>query len=218
MKKDNLLFAIIGLLVGLIVGFLGTNQLNRSQNNQIAASSSGSQTPSKPASGNPGAAVPAVAEAISKADTNLDDFAAQIKAGEMFARIKNFPKAIEYFERANKIKPDDYETLVLLGNSSYDAETWEAAASWYEKALAKKPEDVAVRTDLGVTYLRRPTPDYQRAIKEFVTSLKTDPNHEATLFNLSIAYLNIGDTAAANEAKAKIKDPDLLKKLDAASK
>jgi tetratricopeptide (TPR) repeat protein len=217
MKKDNVLFAIIGLLVGLIVGFLATNQLNRNQNNQVASPAINSPQPNQP-SGNPGAAVPAVAEAIAAADKNLEDFAAQIKAGEMFARIKNFPKAIEYFERANKIRPDDNETLVLLGNSSYDAENWEVASSWYEKALAKKSDNIAVRTDLGVTYLRRPTPDYQRAIKEFLASLKIDPNHEPTLFNLALAYLNIGDVAAANEARAKVKDPELIKKLEIAFK
>src|SRR3954470_24686757 len=30
MKKDNVMFGVIGLLLGLIVGFIGTNWMNRS--------------------------------------------------------------------------------------------------------------------------------------------------------------------------------------------
>jgi tetratricopeptide (TPR) repeat protein len=211
MKKENFLFGIIGLLVGLIIGFLATNQLNRSQVNQIQPTATVANN--TPTNGQK-AAVPAVAEAIDAADKNLEDFTAQIKAGDMFARIKNFPKAIEYFERANKIRPDDYETFVLLGNANYDSENWEISSTWYEKALAKKPESVDVRTDLGVTYIFRQTPDYERAIKEFLTSLKTNPTHEPTLYNLAFAYSKIGDEVAMSDVKSRIKNPDLLKKLE----
>jgi tetratricopeptide (TPR) repeat protein len=210
MKKENILFGIIGMLVGLIIGFLATNQLNRSQVNQIqpTVTATNSSTNSQKA------AVPAVAEAIDAADKNPQDFVAQVKAGDMFARIKNFPKAIEYYERANNIRPDDYETLVLLGNANYDSEKWEVSSTWYEKALAKKPESVDVRTDLGVTYIFRQTPDYERAIKEFLTSLKTNPTHEPTLYNLAFAYSKIGDEVAMADVKSRIKSPELLKKLE----
>ena len=215
MKKDNILFGIIGLLVGLIVGFIATNQLNRIENNQVKPVTTAANTLPTSQPSNTKAALPAVAESIEAADKNPEDFLAQLKAGEMFARINNFPKAIEYFERANKIRPDDYRTLVLLGNATYDSKDWEKSASWYEKALFMKPDDVDVRTDFGVTFVNRQTPDYQRAIKEFLTSLKTNPNHDPTLFNLAVAYRSIGDKIAFDETKSKIKDVELLKKLDA---
>jgi tetratricopeptide (TPR) repeat protein len=212
MKKDNLLFAIIGLLAGLIIGFFATNQLNRSQINQAASSGS----PSSPTSqGKPVAAAPAVAEAIEKADKNPDDFAAQMKAGEMFARIKNFDKAIPYFEKADKLKPNDYQTLVIIGNTYFDLRKWVDAENYYEKALAIKSDDVAVRTDYGITFAERENPDYDRAISEFESSLKLDPAHEPTLFNLAVVYHKKGDEKNAQDVKAKLKDkPDLVKKLD----
>jgi hypothetical protein len=88
MRKDNILFTVIGILVGLILGFFVANQINRSQTaptlNQTSKNQpSGSDTQGK-------AAVPAVAEALDNAEKNPDDFAAQIKAGEMFAKISNF--------------------------------------------------------------------------------------------------------------------------------
>jgi tetratricopeptide (TPR) repeat protein len=215
MKKDNILFAIIGLLAGLIIGFFATNQLNRSQINQAASSGLSSPPNSATSQGNPAAAVPAVSEAIEKADKNPDDFAAQMKAGEMFARIKNFDKAITYFEKADKLKPNDFQTLVIIGNTYYDLRRWVDAANYYEKALAIKSDDVAVRTDYGITFAERENPDYDRAIKEFEMSLKVDPLHEPTLFNLAVVYHKKGDEKNAQDTKNKLKyNADLVKKLD----
>jgi tetratricopeptide (TPR) repeat protein len=215
MKKDNILFTIIGLFAGLIIGFLGANQLNRSQINQTSLPVQPSQAGSSAAGNNASAAVPAVAEAIEKADKNPDDFEAQMKAGEMFARIKNFEKAIPYFEKANKLKPNDYQILVNTGNACFDAKKWLDAEKYYEKALAIKSDDIAVRTDFGVTFAERENPDYDRAIKEFETSLKIKPNHEPTLFNLAVAYFKKGDLKNAQEIRGKLPlGSELIKKLD----
>ncbi len=211
MKKDNILFAIIGLLAGLIIGFWGTNQLNRSQVNQATTAAQASSSAANPAK----AAAPEVAEAIEKADKNPDDFTAQMKAGEMFAKIKNFEKALPYFEKADKIKPNDYQTLVILGNTYFDGKNWIEAAKLYERALAIKSDDIAVRTDYGVTFAERDNPDYDRAIKEFEASLKINPAHEPTLFNLAVAYFKKGDIKKAQDIKAKLPfGSDLIKKLN----
>src|SRR3712207_8650423 len=47
-----------------------------------------------------------------------------------------------------------YETIVQLGNNNFEARRYETAERWYKEALAKKPDDVNVRTDLGLTYFR----------------------------------------------------------------
>lgn len=207
MNKENILFGIIGLLAGLIVGFLVTNSYNRSTlSNQTIASS-----PNSPMTGqqtgtqqNPNGMMPGVAEAIEKADKDPEDFESQVKAGDMFGRIKNFDKAITYFERANKIKPDDYQTMVALGNLNFDANKLEKAAEWYEKALAKNSNDVSVRTDYGLTFFLRQPKDIDRAIKEYKTSLSIDPNHEMTLQNLAVAYSEKKDAEGLKETLAKI--------------
>lgn len=206
MKKDNILFAIIGILAGLILGFFGANQINRNQ-------TSVTNLPNQ--SANPNAAVPAVAEAIEKAEKNPEDYVLQMKAGEMFVKIKNFDKAIPYFEKAEKIKPNDYPTLVILGNTYFDAQKWNEAGVTYEKALAIKSDDISVRTDYGITFVERENPDYDRAIKEFESSLKLNPTHEQTLFNLALAFFKKGDLQKTQEMKAKLKpESPLVKKLD----
>lgn len=214
MNKENILFGIIGLLAGAIIGFMATNSYNRSamMNNSLPA-----KTPmmgQQQASDSGQAAMPAVKEALEKADKEPDNFDAQVSVAQMFARINNYEKAIPYFEKANKIKPDDFDTLVALGNANFDSRKWEDAQKWYEKALAVKADDVAVRTDLGITFVERPTPDYERAIKEFETALKSKPDNQPTIFNLAIAYLKKGDMTKAQEYKKKITDTELTGRLD----
>lgn len=206
MKKENLLFGIIGLLAGLIGGFLLTNNYNRGNlavQNAPAPNPAmmGQQTGSQQS---PGAAMPQVAAALEKADKSPEDFDSQIQAGDMFARIKNFDKAITYFERANKIKPDDYKTIVALGNLYFDAQKPEKAAEWYEKALEKKKDDISVRTDYGLTYFLREPKDIDRAIKEYKASLAIDPNHEQTLQNLAVAYSEKKDAEGLKDTIAKL--------------
>lgn len=215
MKKDNILFTIIGLLVGLIIGFVGTNSINR---NAIVSQNSNTSQPNSPVQNQPhqSAAVPEVNDAIAKADNEPNNFDAQIKVGEMFARINNFEKALTYFERAEKLRPDDYQLWVILGNLNFQIENFDKAAVWYEKALNKKNDDIAVRTDFGITFMERSQPDYDRAIKEFQTSLTLNPNHQPTLYNLAVAQFKKGNLKEANELKEKLKsNADLTKKLEA---
>ena len=75
-----------------------------------------------------------------------------------------------------------------LGNAYFDLEKYEEAEKWYTSALSKKDDDVNVRTDLGLTFIFRDKPNYDRAIQEFRRSLELDPNHPETLQNLTVAY------------------------------
>lgn len=214
MNKENILFGIIGLLAGAIIGFMVTNSLNRNAmqtNNSLAKPSM--QQPQGSDSGQ-GAAMPGVTAALEKADKEPENFEAQIGAAQMFARINNYEKAIPYYEKAIKIKPDDYDTMVSLGNAYFDARKWEDAQKWYEKALTIKTDDVSVRTDYGITFVEKATPDYDRAIKEFETALKTKADNQATIFNLAMAYQKKGDSQKAQEMKKKITDTELSGRLD----
>ena len=88
MNKENLLFGIIGLLAGLIISFVATNSYNRSvlQNQSTQLPPNIQQQNIDPQS--QGAAMPEVAEAIEKADKEPENFDAQLKVGEMYARIE----------------------------------------------------------------------------------------------------------------------------------
>ena len=131
--------------------------------------------------------------------------------------LQRFDGAIEFLKRANQLKPDNREVIVHLGNAYFDAGKYEEAEKWYTSALIKKADDVDVRTDLGLTFVFRDKPNYDKAIQEFQRSMELNPNHLQTLQNMTVAYTKKGDAAKANDTLAKLEgiDPanDSVKKL-----
>jgi tetratricopeptide (TPR) repeat protein len=213
MNKENVLFGIIGLLLGCVIGFMYANSVNQSGPSRPApVAGMPSNTAIPPGHPDIGASnsgmQPAVQEAIAKARAAPDDFEAQIKAAEMYYQIQRFDGAIEFLKRAGQLKPDDYETTVNLGNAYFDAQKYEEAEKSYSAALAKKADDVNVRTDLGLTFVFRGSPNYDHAIQEFQRSLDLDPNHIQTLQNLTVAYTKKGDSAKAKAILARLEGLD----------
>jgi tetratricopeptide (TPR) repeat protein len=228
MSKDNILFSVIGVLLGFIIGFMFANNANQQGMKPRAGSPTAGaasnlppdhpQIPSNAVAdqggAQTGAAMPAVQAAIEKARNEPDNFEAQKQAGEMFYRIQRWDEAIDFWLKANKIKPDDYDTIVNLANAYFEAGKFELAEQWYTSALAKNEKDVNVRTDLGTTFMARTPPDFDRALKEYRRSLELDPNHEQTLHNMVIAFTKKGQAKEAQEMLARLEkvnpdNPDL---------
>lgn len=216
MTKENFLFTVIGLLAGMIIGFLFTNSINqRSPVLTQAASPNSPVLVSPTAAGsnsavNPGGAAQAemsmaeVQEAIEQARTDPNNFEVQVKAAQLFYQIRRFDQALQFLEQAHKLRSDNYEVIAQLGNVNFDAGRYEAAEKWYTNALSKKPDDINVRTDLGLTFFFRQPPDVEGAVAEYRRSLQLDPRHELTLQNLTAALNSIGKTEEAQEALTRL--------------
>jgi tetratricopeptide (TPR) repeat protein len=207
MSKENVLFVIIGLLGGLIIGFVFANSVN-----QRAVPIGGQAAPNAvfPA-GHPevpaqsaGGTQPEIQAAIDQARNEPNNFEAQLKAAEFYYQIQRFDGALEFLKRANELKPESRDVIVNLANAYFDSGKYEEAEKWYTTALAKKADDINVRTDLGLTFIFREKPNYDRAIQEFQQSLKLEPNHPQTLQNLTIAYTKKGDSTNANQTLKKL--------------
>jgi tetratricopeptide (TPR) repeat protein len=209
MKLDNLLFGVIGLLLGAIIGFMGANNINRSAMSQSTPTSAmpgtASTDPALPPNHPPigtsgdgaqapgGGAMPEIAAAIEKARSSPQDYEAQMTAADLYYQIQRFDEAAKFYQAAAKLKPGETEPMVKAGNAFFDAEKFEDAEKWYLQALAKDPKNIDVRTDLGLTFFLREPRDIDRAIKEYKASLAIDPEHEITLQNLTLAYNEKGD-------------------------
>jgi tetratricopeptide (TPR) repeat protein len=182
MTRDNLLFAIIGVLFGFIVGFLFASTMNQryGPGASPAALSSG-QIPADhpplgaggPASGNMQAEVTAQIEAARKQPQNFD---AQVKAAELFYKIGRYDPAIEFLLKANQLKPDDYSTLVALGLVNLDAGHYEVAEKWYRAALMKKSDDQQTLAGLAAATLGKG--DAKAAEQAIANLEKVDPTSE----------------------------------------
>lgn len=224
MKRDNLMFGVFGLIVGLVIGFVFANSVNKTATvatpNAALPTTAGSSLSGNPAlppdhppigtsSGDenpgPGAIVPQVTEAIEKAKANPKDFEAQMTAADLYYQIQRYDEAAVFYEFANKLKPAEAEPMIKLGNSLFDADKFVEAEKWYTLALQKEPKNINVRTDLGLTFFLREPREIPRAITEYQAALAIDPEHEITLQNLALAYKENGDTPNFTQTLAKLK-------------
>lgn len=213
MNKNNLLFGAIGLFVGLIIGFWYANSVNQGATAPVASvlPANANVPPGHPdisGGSNQTGMGPEVQAALEKAKQSPEDFDAQLKAAELYYQISRFDEAISFLKAANELRPDSYEIIVHLGNANFDSDRYDEAEKWYAEALARNAEDASVRTDLGLTFVFRNPPNYDRAIEEFNRSLNVDPNHIQTLQNLTVAYTRKGDRARAEETLTRLESVD----------
>lgn len=210
MTKENTLFVIIGILLGFMGGFFFANSVNQGSvaPTVVATQPPGSLPDGHPAVPGGSGAVPEVQAAIDRAKQNPTDFEAQMKAAELYYQIQRFDGAVEFLKKANGLQPENQEVLVNLGNANFDAGRYEDAEKWYTTALAKKPDNLDVRTDLGLTFIFRDKPNYDRAVAEFKRVLDADPNHVQALQNLTVAFTKKSDAANASATLAKLEQVD----------
>lgn len=214
MSKENILFTVIGLLLGSMIGFLFANSVNQGSavsapvSAAVASNSLPSGHPSVPGAGGANGSVPEIQAAIDNARQNPNDLEAQLKAAELYYQIQRFDGALEFLKKANELQPDNYEVIVNLGNTYFDAGKYAEAEKWYLSALAKKPANLDVRTDLGLSYVLREKPDFDKAVTEFKQVLAADPNHIQALQNITVAYTKKSDSANASQSVAKLEAVD----------
>lgn len=152
MSRENILFGIIGILLGFIVGFMFASSMSQkmqtasvSQNMPADHPAVGSQAGG---GGNPEAVRAQVTADIEKARNEPQNFDAQVKAAELFYRIGRFDQAIEFLLKANQLRPTDYDTVVSLGMVNMQAGHNEPAEKWLTAALKMKPDDAQVKEQL----------------------------------------------------------------------
>jgi tetratricopeptide (TPR) repeat protein len=186
LTRDNFLFAVIGILLGFIIGFMLHGVMSERDAERAAASTTQRQQqlpPDHPPIGTDGTtgdsqqqSMEQVQQTIGRARSNPKDFEAQITAANLEYQIGQYDEAIKFLLTANQIKPDDYNTVANLGMANMDAGHMDAAEKWYRAALAKKPDDVAVLDGLCNVLL---TAGRKQQAEEMINKLaKADPSNQ----------------------------------------
>ena len=228
MNKPSYLYGIIGLLAGLIIGYIGTNYIN--QTNRPAATAGDPATtsnalpPDHPptgatgttgadgdssgatGSGSNGGLQAEVTAVIGRARKEPANFEAQMQAADLFRQIGRFDGALEFYENAFKTRPKDFKLLAALGDTNFELKRYEEAERWYQSALKQNPNDATVRNDLGLSFYLRSPRDLDRAIAAYQGALKADPRYEKSLQNLTQALIEKGEKAAAGETLKRLEE------------
>ena len=207
MTRDNLLFGIIGILLGFIGGFLlagNITQREAAMRANAASTQVGQQNlppnhppiagGDQPATGEGGQQMLAsVQTAMKQARENPNDFDAQLTAAKLEYQIGRYDQAIEYLLAANKIKPTDFDTLAMLGVANLDGGHFDAAEKWYKAALQKKPDDMPTLDGLCAALLSKN--DAKGAEEQMNKLAKIDPsNQDLPQFREKLAQLKSGKT------------------------
>ena len=182
MNRENLLFAIIGILLGFIVGFMSASVMSQKYGPSApTASNTQALPPDHPpvgsqAAGNPQGMQAEVTASIEKARKEPKNFDAQLKAAELYYQIQRYDQAIEFLVKANEIQPTDYRTVTLLGMVNLDAGHYDTAEKWYRAAMKIKPDDTMVLSGLAAATLQKG--DAKAAADAIAQLEKVDPNSE----------------------------------------
>ena len=105
-------------------------------------------------------------------------------------------------------EPANAQPRAQLANLYFDAERYDDAITWYTEALKLTPNDVNVRTDLGVCYYYLNQPD--KALEQFDQSLKlrSRPRQDAA---------QPRHRAGVRQAGSRRRDPGLAEGVEAVS-
>jgi tetratricopeptide (TPR) repeat protein len=162
MNRENILFAIIGILLGFIVGFMFASSMSqKTAQTQTAGASQNLPADHPPVGGagqapmDPAAMREQVTSQIEKARNEPTNFEAQVTAAGLYDQIGRYDQAIEFLLKANQLKPTDYDTVAMLGYVNLKANHFDQAEKWYRAALKMKTDDVRTLAGLAATTLEK---------------------------------------------------------------
>lgn len=175
MNKDNLLYTIIGTLIGFVSAYLLFEAMSTRQpprltpelRAQIALSEEELRAGEGAAEG---------ATDARTADTSNPAMggAAPGGSGPMNAQVQQLKEYVEQH-------PEDAEAVLQLANLNFDIRNWPRAQELYNQYLKLRPNDSKVLVDLGVTY--RETRRFDEALGHFRQARKLAPENWQALFN-----------------------------------
>jgi len=190
MWKNPVVTAVIGALVGLIVGYFYGEKHPLVQAAPPAAEVSSASNPhagvpgAPPLSGQP-AKPPEGGRAAATANPRLLE-----QARELEGLIAKDPK--------------NYDHLLQMGNTQYDLNDFVKASDYYERARAIKDDSADVLTDLGVCY--KETGKAQKALELFERAAQLQPEHWQSRYNAAVVRLfELNDAAGAKSDVEKLK-------------
>jgi tetratricopeptide (TPR) repeat protein len=106
-------------------------------------------------------------------------------------------KALLYYEKAVKIKPDAVDAYNNMGVIYFEAGLTDRAIDYYNTALDLKPDYVNAYFNLGEAYFTKGLAD--ESIKHYRAFLKHRPDHADAHYNVGMAYLSKEMTEMAVE-------------------
>lgn len=217
--------SILAIILSFVGGFFLANSLNKNEleklrieNNRLQSGQTNTPQDREDLS----VSDEDIRQRIAEADQNPGNLQIQKDVGialYQYAAAKKNTKLMSetarLLLRAYEKNPADTDVIVTLGHLYYDIGYFEKdnksfakAREFYQKILAKMPDNIDVRTDYGLTYFLQNPPEYDKAVAEFQRSLETNPKHTKTLQFLIQTLIKQEKTREAETYLARLKEVD----------
>ena len=117
-------------------------------------------------------AVTPLIEAVNK---NPGDFKAMVKLANLYDDEQHYPEAIQYYERALGIHPEDPDVRTDLGSVWFHSGNADRAIAEYQKSLSYQPDHANALFNLGIVRWKSKT-DRAGALAAWEELLRRNPN------------------------------------------
>jgi cytochrome c-type biogenesis protein CcmH/NrfG len=182
--------ALICLMLGLAGGWFIRKSIGQRRVASAVAPRAASTTVTPPAAPlEPLAAAPTPEELKKMADTQAAPLLESLKAdpnnselltriGNIYYDVKQYPTAIEYYERSLKLQPANAAVRTDMGTAYWYTGKADTALAEFSKALAYEPNKANTLFNLGIVKWQGKN-DAKGAIADWQKLLETNPNYAA---------------------------------------
>jgi predicted Zn-dependent protease len=200
-NKDHVLFLVIGLLGGFLLGYVG---------HEVMASRQ--PAPAHAASLNAGASpAPALGQAGGGQAGGGQAGGGQAGGGQAGGGpAGGAPGSGPAMEQVQQLRayveknPNDAQAVRQLADLNYDINNWQRAAELYQHFLTLQPDDADVMTDLGACF--RNMGKFPEALAVLQQAKAKSPQHWQARYNeVLVLGFDLGRTAEAAVAVAELK-------------
>jgi len=102
-----------------------------------------------------------------------NEFLNKVNLGLSYLKIKDYERAISYFNQAKNLSPDNPVVYYYLGEAYFRKGDLKKAMEYYKEAIEREPTNPGFHYSLGYLYLAQN--DRKKAIEEFNKVLKIAP-------------------------------------------
>ncbi len=208
MNRDNALFLLMGILVGVVAAYPLFEAMSvRQPALRVPGPADAAASGPVPGSAGPGGGAPPV-EQIRQlreyVEANPQDADALLTLAQLNISINDLLRARTLYERYVQLRPADSAGALTLANLYFDTREYAKARDRYLEVLAKEPARPDVLTDLGVCY--RNLGDPQRAVEIFRKARELRPDMPQALYNEALVLaVDLADYPAADLLVARLR-------------
>jgi tetratricopeptide (TPR) repeat protein len=139
-----------------------------------------------------------IADTQKRLPKSQKEFEALFKAGSEYLHQGNYEEALDCFQKAARLKPENEETCHCLGEVYEGMGRSGSAKQMYRRVLEIDPGNIKAMTRMARILEREG--DYHRAVRVYQMAIEIDPQAVAPRFGLALLYQHYDMFDEAREA------------------